>query len=184
MPLFTNLKEKIILIHQFQFKNWNNKSSIFLLHSFEKQAQIFGCHRWDSTNMITMVSSKFLAMYITKLYFVPLPQWVQQDRSSRSWVVLPRSPHRKYLWIVLANLLGAIFLHQPIFLCKNTKLQFVNDSIVFPPVRINNTNYVLQAKENLCHGSVSFDQNFFRFSKLTLNFVFLKFFTLTAVLDE
>ena len=87
---FTNLKEKIIPIHQFQLKNWKNKIQFYC--------------------------------FIDNLYFVPLPQWVQQDRSSRFWVVLPRSPHRKYLWIVLANLLGAIFLHQPIFLCKKHKI--------------------------------------------------------------
>ena len=110
---FINLKEKIIPIHQFQFKNWKNKIQFYC--------------------------------FIDKLYFVPLPQWVQQDRSSRFWVVLPRSPHRKYLWIVLANLLGAIFLHQPIFLCKNTKLQFVK---LFKCSSRHNTNYVLHAKEN------------------------------------
>ena len=129
---FINLKEKIIPIHQFQFKNWKNKIQFYC--------------------------------FIDKLYFVPLPQWVQQDRSSRFWVVLPRSPHRKYLWIVLANLLGAIFLHQPIFLCKNTKLQFVK---WFKCSSRHNTNYVLHAKENLSDGTVTFEQNFFRFSKLT-----------------
>ena len=44
----------------------------FIIHPHENQAQIMGWHGWDSTYMITMISSKLLGFHINLLHSVQM----------------------------------------------------------------------------------------------------------------
>ena len=72
--IFSKLKiggfEKVTFfeISNLQFSILNSYSYFLSFHPHENQPQIVGWHGWDSINMITMVSSKFLGVPINLLH--------------------------------------------------------------------------------------------------------------------